>query len=307
MRLTLVVMAAGMGSRYGGLKQIDPVGPNGEIIMDYSVYDAMRAGFDRVVFVIKRENREAFEDAILRYLPKDLEVKIAYQELEDVPDPARIPEGRVKPWGTAHAVRAAREYIDGPFVAINADDYYGPEAFRKVADFLRETGGKPGSYAMVAYPVRNTLTENGSVSRGICTVEDGRLIRVVEHTKIFKDGENAKFTEDGERFEPLSGDAPCSMNFWGFQQDFIDAIEEGFSRFLDEEVPKNPLKAEYYLPTVVTSQIESGKATVSVLSSEDKWFGVTYPEDKRDVVEGIRKLIDLSVYPHSLRGTNMIK
>lgn len=296
----LVVMAAGMGSRYGGMKQIDPVGPNGEIIIDYSLYDADEAGFGKVVFIIKEENRKMFEEALKGHIPSGLETVYAYQKLEDIPENAAIPEGRVKPWGTAHAVYSARNFIDAPFAVINADDYYGKRAFKLMADYLIREDAKDSDYAMVAYELRNTLTENGSVSRGVCEVENGKLKEVVERTKIFADEDSGKYTEDGVNFVKLPKETYVSMNFWGFQPNFIEAVEEEMQDFFVNKVKGDSLKSECYLPSVVMRCLNEGKAEVEVLTTTDRWMGVTYKEDKAHVAEGFKKLIENGIYPKKL-------
>lgn len=300
----LVVMAAGLGSRYGGLKQADPVGPNGEILLDYSVYDAIRAGFEKVIFIIKKEHRALFEEHITKRFPATISVCFAYQELSDIPEGYELPEGRTKPWGTAHAIWSARALIDGPFTAINADDYYGVEAFQKMYQKLCDTEGQLGAYAMVAYPLCNTMTENGSVSRGICEVlPAGSLLRVTERTEIYQNGSDGRYTEDGGvTFTDLSGETLCSMNFWGFQIDFLDAIAREFCLFLDRALVEDPMKGEFYLPSVVTAQLNAGAAQVEVLISRDRWFGVTYAEDKKMVVQGLRALVEQGIYPENLWG-----
>lgn len=327
----LLVMAAGMGSRYGGLKQIDPVGDQGEIILDFSLYDAMLAGFERVVFVIKEENEEDFRKLIDERAGKYLEVNYAFQKMDDIPEGYSIPEGRVKPWGTAHAVYSAREYIDAPFCVINSDDYYGSGAFQSIYEFLEQLPEETDehakeTYAMVAFQLDKTLTENGHVARGVCEVsEDGILDKVTERTKImwrpvsdvakasdelaaagdkteaFDEDRVPAFTEDdGETWTELPNDAPVSMNFWGFSRSFMDAVEAGFPEFMDTKVLADPMKAEYFLPSVVTSQIESGKAEVKVLHSSDKWYGVTYKEDKETVVDALQSMKDKGFYPDKL-------
>ncbi|MBC5581467.1 nucleotidyltransferase [Anaerofilum sp. BX8] len=302
----LVVMAAGMGSRYGGLKQIDPVGPNGEVIIDYSLYDARRAGFEKVVFVIKKEIEADFKEIIGGRAAKYLQVEYAYQQLDDLPGGYAVPEGRVKPWGTAHAVLAARALVDGPFAVINADDYYGREAFEKIYEYLlTHPDGEKYAYAMVGYHLRNTLTENGHVARGVCEVSDrGMLERVTERTKIFKDGADAKYTEDeGATWQPLPGDATVSMNMWGFTASFLKEAGQRFPAFLDGALAGDPQKAEYFLPSVVSALIGEGRAEVKVLTSRDKWYGVTYKEDKPVVVAAVRAMIDAGVYPTRLWGS----
>ena len=404
----LVVMAAGMGSRYGGMKQIDPVGPNGQVIMDYSLYDARRAGFETVIFVIKHEIEDAFKAAIGDRVAKAMKVKYAFQQLEELPAGFAVPEGRVKPWGTCHAVLAAKPLIDGPFAVINADDYYGPEAFQVMYDYLSthadddfyrycmvsyllkntlsengsvargvciknedgtlqsvtertriepcdggahytEDGGEswvdlPGDtpvsmnlwgfgksfldeaeqrfagwltenlpvnplkceyfyrYCMVSYLLKNTLSENGSVARGVCIKnEDGTLQSVTERTRIEPCDGGAHYTEDGgESWVDLPGDTPVSMNLWGFGKSFLDEAEQRFAGWLTENLPVNPLKCEYFLPLVVTELIEENKAKIQVLRSTDKWFGVTYREDKPLVVEAIARKTAEGQYPEKL-------
>jgi len=300
----LVVMAAGMGSRYGGLKQIDPVGSHGQLIIDYSIYDALRAGFETVVFVIKHQIEETFKSAIGDRLSKVIEVKYAYQELDDLPDGYAVPEGRVKPWGTGHAILAARKVVDGPFAVVNADDYYGPEAFRKVYDYLSRTPQDSAVYnfAMVGYLLGNTVTEHGHVARGVCVEDENNFLRsVTERTHIEKDGENARFTEDGGKtWSPLSGSTIVSMNLWGLTTDFIREAEAGFPTFLDQALAENPEKGEYYLPGIVSRLVEEGKAQVKVLRSADKWHGVTYQADKPNVVAAIAEMTANGLYPEAL-------
>ena len=298
----LVVMAAGMGSRYGGLKQIDPVGKNGEIIMDFSIYDAMRAGFSKVIFIIKEERLQDFKevvgDRVSRYIP----VEYAFQKLDDLPEGFSVPEGREKPWGTGHAVLAARDLIDAPFAVINADDFYGGEAFREIGAFLEtaEDGGK-AHWAMVGYQLQNTLTENGHVARGVCVEKDGILETVVERTRIEKRADGPAYTEDGgETWHSLPADATVSMNLWGFTPGFVEDLKCDFRAFLENDVPKNPMKAEYFLPFVVNDQIRAGKADVRVLKSADKWYGVTYKEDKPVVMRALADMMASGVYPDPL-------
>ena len=266
----LVVMAAGMGSRYGGMKQIDPVGPNGQVIVDYSLYDARRAGFETVIFVIKHEIEDAFKAAIGDRVSKAMNVKYAFQQLEELPAGYTVPEGRVKPWGTCHAVLAAKDLIDGPFAVINADDYYGPEAFRVMYDYLStHEDGSYYDYCMVSYLLRNTVSENGSVARGVCvTNPDGTLHSVTERTRIEPYADGVHYTEDGgASWTDLPGDTPVSMNLWGFGKSFLDEAENRFAAWLDANLPTNPLKCEYFLPLVVTELIEEGKAKIQVLRS----------------------------------------
>ncbi len=299
----LVVMAAGMGSRYGGLKQVDPVGPNGQLIIDYSIYDAKRAGFETVVFVIKHQIEDTFKAAIGDRLSKFINVKYAFQEVDDLPAGYAVPECRKKPWGTAHAILAARNVVEGPFAVVNADDYYGPEAFKTVYDYLSAAHADAGVYefAMVGYELGNTVTENGHVARGVCVEDENNfLVSVTERTKILKDGENAKYTEDDETWVPLSGKTIVSMNLWGLTRDFMDEAQARFPAFLDKALAENPEKAEFFLPSVVSQLIAENKARVKVLRSADKWYGVTYQEDKPVVVAAIAEKTASGMYPEKL-------
>ena len=302
----LVVMAAGMGSRYGGLKQLDPVGEHGELIIDYSIYDARRAGFETVVFVIKHAIEETFKAGIGDRLSKVMDVRYAYQELDDLPEGYAVPEGRVKPWGTCHAILAARKVVDGPFAVINSDDYYGPEAFREMYDYLSTHEDRPGcyEYAMVGYLLGNTVTEHGHVARGVCVeTADHFLQSVTEHTHIEKDGDNARSTRDGgETWEQLPGDTIVSMNLWGFTRSFLTEAEERFPAFLDRALKEDPVKGEYFLPSVVSALIGEGKARVKVLRSRDRWYGVTYQEDKPTVVQALAGMTAAGLYPEDLWG-----
>ena len=302
----LVVMAAGMGSRYGGLKQLDPVDDAGHIIIDYSLYDAHRAGFDTVVFVIKPEIEEAFREGIGNRIEKVMEVKYVFQRPDDLPEGYSIPEGRTKPWGTAQAVLAARDVVDGPFAVINADDYYGPEGFQVIFDYLENhpDTDEVYEYAMVGYLLQNTVTENGSVARGVCTeTANGYLHSVVERTKIVKGEMNPKYTEDdGATWHDLSCDDIVSMNLWGFQKSYMREAWAGFPAFLDQAIAENPLKGEYFLPTVVSNLLSQHKARVKVLRSNDKWYGVTYKEDKPTVVAALKKMREKGLYPEKLWG-----
>ena len=299
----LVIMAAGMGSRYGGLKQIDPIDEQGHIIMDFSIFDAKRAGFEKVVFIIKKENEADFKEAIGKRMEAVMDVEYVFQDLHNIPEGFAVPEERVKPWGTAHAILSAIDVVDGPFAVINADDYYGRDAFQKIFDFLstHEDDDKY-RYTMVGYRLENTLTENGHVARGICTLDEkNHLVKVVERTRIEKRGDGAAFTEDdGETWEELPMDAVVSMNMWGFSASFLQEIKKGFAAFLEEGLKKNPLKCEYYLPAVVTRLLEENRATVSVLTSKDKWYGVTYKEDKAVVMAAIQGMKDDGVYPEQV-------
>ena len=295
----LVVMAAGMGSRFGGLKQMTPVDGEGCFIIDYSLYDAYRAGFRRVAFIIKKELEEAFRQTVGHRMERFFEVHYIYQELTRLPEGYAVPEGRQKPWGTAHAVACCRGVVDAPFAAINADDFYGRGAFEAVYRFLKESTDE-NAYCMAGYRLRNTLTENGSVARGVCEVENGLLTGVTERTKIFKRGGNAAFTEDGETFTELSGDALVSMNFWGFTPHFLDVIWERFPAFLDGGLRENPMKCEFYLPTVVNSELQDGRATVCLLPCDEVWHGVTYKEDLESVVSALAALHREGLYPPRL-------
>ena len=300
----LVIMAAGMGSRYGGLKQIDPIGPNGQIILDYSVYDAHRAGFERVVFIIRPELHEAFEQAIGAKARRFMQVDYAYQTLDRLPEGLKAPEGREKPLGTAHAVWCAKVLTEGcPIAVINADDFYGGEAFKKIGAFLRNVkeNGEKAHWAMVGYHLKNTLTENGHVARGVCVEKDGVLDTIVERTHIEKREDGPAYTEDdGATWHALDEDTTVSMNLWGFTPDFVDALKKDFVSFLENDVPKNPLKAEYFLPFVVNDQIRDGKADVTVLKSADKWFGVTYKADKPVVMAALAEMMQNGTYPDPL-------
>ncbi len=302
----LLVMAAGMGSRYGGLKQIDPVGPNGEKIIDYSVYDAKKAGFEKVVFVIKRAIEHDFREAVGRRLESNIEVAYAFQELDMLPPGFAVPPGREKPWGTTHAVLAAKELIHGPFAVINADDYYGPEAYRAIYDYLStpEAPGGKGRYAMVGYQIENTVTKHGTVARGVCQAdENGFLTGIVERLKIGKTADGARYTEDdGQTWTSLPAGTLVSMNFWGFDTGFMQNAAARFAPFLAENLPKNPMKCEYLLPASVDEMIQGGAADVKVLESTDVWHGVTYKEDKPTVQAAIAQKHAQGLYPAPLWG-----
>ncbi len=287
--ITLVVMAAGMGSRFGGLKQIEPIGRNNEAILDFSVYDAIEAGFTKVVFVIKHQIEKDFKEFVGSRIAKKIKVEYVFQETDKLPEGFVCPEDREKPWGTAHAILCCKDVVKEPFAVVNADDYYGRTAFQKIADFLRENTEK---YCMVGFRLVNTLTENGHVSRGVCQIDNQScLTSVTERTKII----DCKYTEDdGNTWVPLSPDTVVSMNLWGFMPDIFGYIEKGFKEFLSEKI--NVPKSEYYLPSVVSSLIESGKKRVEVLIAEDKWYGVTYKEDKQNVVNAIGAMIDAGLY-----------
>lgn len=296
----LVVMAAGMGSRYGGLKQVDPVGSHGEAIMDFSLYDAYHAGFRDVVFVIKRAMEAGFREQVLRRISHRMRAECVFQELEDLPEGYQVPQGREKPWGTGHAVMACRHAVHAPFAVVNADDYYGREAFSQIYRFLADLNceGKP-RFAMVGYRLENALTENGHVARGVCTLSgDGMLQEIQERTYIEKVQGGARFTEDGgQSWHPLDGDCVVSMNLWGFPPSFLHELEKRFQPFLDRALAENPLKAEYFLPGVVDALIREGKAEAQVLHTPDKWYGVTYREDKPAVMEALAAMRAQGLYP----------
>ena len=274
----LVIMAAGMGSRYGGLKQIDPVDGEGHIIMDFSMFDAKRAGFEKVIFIIKKENEADFKEAVGDRMGKYMEVSYAFQELSNIPEGYEVPEGRVKPWGTAHAVLSCIDQIDGPFAVINADDYYGVEAFKLIYDYLStHQDDDKYRYTMVGYHLGNTVTDNGHVARGIAFTED-----------------------DGETWTFVPADTTVSMNMWGFSKSILEEIKKGFPAFLDKGLKENPMKCEYFLPAVVSSLVEEDRASVAVLKSADKWYGVTYKEDKPVVEAAVKRMKEEGVYPTHL-------
>ena len=296
---TLVILAAGMGSRFGGLKQITAVDDHGHAIIDFSLYDAYRAGFRKVGFIIKHEIEEDFKNRVGRRMEKYFDVKYVYQQLDVLPSGYAVPEGRVKPWGTGHAVMCCAGVVDGPFAVINADDFYGPSAYSTLFDFLKEDRAD-NEHAMVAYELRKTVTENGSVARGICSVENGYLTDVVERTHIEKRDDDAAFTEDGVNFVPVSGDVPVSMNFWGFGKSMLRELQDRFPAWLDENLPKNPLKCEYFLPFVANSIIKEGLGSVRILNCRETWHGITYKEDMDSVVNYLAELRRQGVYPEAL-------
>lgn len=301
----LVIMAAGMGSRFGGLKQIEPVSGKDEIILDFSLYDAIRAGFEKAIIIIKKENEEDFRALIDEKAGRHIEIEYAFQDLNDIPDGFEVPEGRVKPWGTAHAVLAAREIIDTPFAVINSDDYYGRDAFKLIYDYLlKAADGEKYDYSMVGYLIENTLTENGHVSRGVCKENsEGYLTNIDERTKIMWRGDKIAFTEDdGETWTEVSKGTTVSMNFWGFTNSMMTEMQERLPSFLEETIRENPMKGEFLLPRVCDALIKEGKAGVKVLKSEDRWYGVTYKEDKESVVEALQRLKDDGIYPQNLWG-----
>ncbi len=285
---TLVVMAAGMGSRFGGLKQMEPITEDGRVLLDFSVYDAKKAGFNKIVFVIKHEIAEDFMRIVGRRIENEIKVEYVYQETDDLPNGYVCPECRTKPWGTAHAILCCKKVVHEPFAVVNADDYYGRTAFEKIYKKLTDD---TDDYCMVGFRLKNTLTENGYVSRGVCSVENGMLTNVTERTKII----DCKYTEDdGQTWTSLLPDAVVSMNLWGFKPDVFEYIEDGFIKFLSENIDKP--KAEYYLPTVVSELIGSGTKRVCILTAEDKWYGVTYKEDKDNVVNAIGDMINMGYY-----------
>lgn len=299
----LVIMAAGMGSRYGGLKQIDPVDEDGHIIMDFSMYDAKRAGFEKAIFIIKEENETDFRKAIGDRVSEYMEVSYAYQKLDNLPAGYQIPEGRVKPWGTAHAVLSCIEQVDGPFAVINADDYYGVEAFRLIYEYLTtHQDDEKYRYTMVGYLLGNTMTDNGYVSRGVCVTNDRReLVSVTERTRIEKRDGGIAFSEDGGgTWTSLPAETVVSLNMWGFTKSILEEIRNGFPAFLEEGLKNNPMKCEYFLPAVVSRLTSEGRASVTVLKSNDKWYGITYKEDKPMVVQAIQKMKEEGIYPQHL-------
>ena len=299
----LVVMAAGMGSRYGGLKQIDPVDKQGHIIMDFSIYDAVNAGFEKVVFIIKKENEADFKAAIGDRLSKVIDVEYVFQDLNNLPEGYGVPEGRVKPWGTGHAILSCIGTVDAPFAVINADDYYGSHAFQMIYDYLTtHEDDEKYRYTIVGYVLENTLTENGHVARGVCvTDENSYLQKINERTHIEKRGAETAYTEDeGKTWTVIPEGSVVSMNMWGFSESILKELKDRFAKFLDENLEANPLKCEYFLPFVVDELLGEGKATVEVLKSLDKWYGVTYKEDKPVVVAAIQALKDSGLYPEKL-------
>ena len=299
----LIIMAAGMGSRYGGLKQIDPVDQDGHIIMDFSIYDAVKAGFEKVIFIIKKENEQDFRETIGDRMAQRIEVEYVFQDIAALPEGFTVPEGRVKPWGTAHAVLSCLSVVDGPFAVINADDYYGQQAFQMIYDYLASHEDTDRyQYTMVGYLLENTLTENGHVARGVCeTNADGKLTEITERVRIEKRADGPAYTEDdGATWTPLAGDTVVSMNMWGFTNSMLPEIRDRFAAFLSENLSKNPQKCEYFLPFVVDELIREDKAEVTVLKSKDRWYGVTYREDKPVVVAAIQSLKDQGLYPQKL-------
>jgi len=302
-KTTLVVMAAGIGSRYGGLKQIDPIGPNGEIIIDYAIYDAVKSGFDKVVFIIRKDIEESFKEKVGRIVEDQVETVYVYQELSKLPEGFSVPEGRTKPWGTAHAVLCAKDVVDGPFAVINADDFYGRSAYKTLCDYLKTARDKDGlyDYCVVGYILNNTLSDHGHVARGVCEVnQDNLLTGIKEILKIKRSGDKVVYAEDDQRWIDIAENSIVSMNMWGFTPGLFSEIEARFTGFLQEKI--NIPKSEYLLPNVVGELIKENKADVKVLPTEEKWFGVTYKEDLGVVQDSIRALINKGLYPEKLWG-----
>lgn len=304
-KTTLVIMAAGIGSRFGGgIKQLTSFGPNGEIIMDYSIYDAIEAGFNKIVFVIRKELEQDFKEIVGKRIEKVVEVEYAFQELRNIPDGVEFPEGRTKPWGTGQAILACKGLVQEPFAVINADDYYGKEAFKLVHDYLanaEEEKKEHFSFCMAGFVLKNTLSDNGGVTRGICLTDENQNLTGVRETKnIVKTPEGAAILLDDGSLEPVNADSLVSMNFWGFTPDFIEELETGFEAFLKELPQENALKAEYLLPTIVDQLLQEKRVDLTVLKSRDKWFGVTYREDVPLVIADFKKLLEDGVYPPKL-------
>lgn len=293
--LTLVILAAGMGSRYGGLKQIDEFGINGEAIIDFSIHDAIEAGFNKLVLIIRKEHEEIFEEVLVSKLRPFIEVEYAFQDVNDIPEGYTVPEGREKPWGTTHALLSAKNHVDTPFMICNADDYYGKTSFVKMAEFLKDV--TPGEASMMGYVLDNTLTDHGTVTRGVCEAVDGYLNKIVE-TDGIKRTDKGVVSGDDERL--LGDGALCSMNFWGFTPEIFDMMASRFIRFLDEDVKENPLKAEALLPNDVGTLIDEGTLKVRILETDEQWFGVTYQDDKPKVLEIFKTFQTTGVYPEKL-------
>lgn len=297
MKKTLVILAAGIGNRYGGAKQITPVGPCGEKIIEFSIYDAYKAGFEKVVFIIRKSLEEDFREVIGDPISKFMEVDYVFQEI----DPEYAEKGRNKPFGTAEAIAICRGHVDGPFAVINADDYYGIHCFGLIGNLLDKMEGE-GEYCMIGYHIENTITDKGYVARGVCRTENGMLVDINERTHIEKRGECAEYTEDGENWVPLPAGTPVSMNFWGFTPDVFDYLDKAMEEFRKNELPENPLKAECYLPNVIGEALEAGKITVKVQECPDKWYGVTYKEDTPELVAALKKFTEEGKYPSPIWG-----
>ena len=298
MKPTLVILAAGMGSRYGGMKQIDAVGSNGEPIIDFSIYDAHEAGFEKVVLIIKKEHEELFRKNLTDKVAQHMEVAFAYQDINDLPEGISVPEGREKPWGTTHALLACRGVVNEPFAILNADDFYGKDAYKVIYKFLTEEVSDD-NYAMVGYKCNNTLTDHGTVTRGVCENENGYLTKIAEVQKIARENGKPVYEENGE-WKPLDEDTLVSMNFWGFTPKIFEDCEEYFAKHIVEGIKVNPMKWEYVIPTTIGELVAEGKCKVKVLSSKDTWFGVTYKEDKPMVMEKIQGYKDAGIYPFDL-------
>lgn len=297
----LVIMAAGMGSRYGGLKQIDPIDEQGHIIIDFSIYDAIRAGFKKIVFIIKHEIEKDFKEVIGNRMSKFVDVEYVFQDLTHLPAGFSIPEGRVKPWGTGHAILSCIGTVDGPFAVINADDCYGADAYKVLYDFLIKENPKETDYAMVGYILENTLTDNGHVARGVCTTENGLLKSIDERIRIEKRPDHTEYTEDdGATWVTIPKGSVVSMNMWGFQPGILKTLNDRFAEFLAKNIEKNPMKCEYLLPSVVGDLLQEGKCKVEVLHSSDRWYGVTYKEDKQMVMDAMKAMKDAGKYPQNL-------
>ena len=295
---TLVILAAGMGSRYGGLKQIDTVGNNGESIIDFSIYDAKEAGFEKVVLIIRKEHEEAFRKCLTDKVSKHMEVEFAYQDMYDIPEGIKVPEGREKPWGTTHALLACRNIVKGPFAICNADDFYGKDAYRVIYNYLKNEISDD-NYGMVGYLCNNTLTDNGTVTRGVCENTDGYLSKIVEVQKIARKDGKPVYEDNGE-WKELDPNTLVSMNFWGFTPKIFEECEVLFKDFIGEAVKENPMKCEHVIPTAIGTLVKENKCKVKMLSSKDEWFGVTYKEDKPSVVAKIQKMKDDCIYPFDL-------
>lgn len=299
---TLVIMAAGMGSRFGGIKQLEPLGPSGEIIIDYSIYDAIEAGFNKVVFIIRKDIEKDFREVVGNHIAEHVQVEYVFQSLDDLPTGYSKPEGRVKPWGTGQAILACKDVVKEPFVVINADDYYGKEGFKKIHSYLKDLENKDSKYdyCMAGFLLGNTLSDNGTVTRGVCkTDKDGMLVTVNETFEIAKKGEKAIGYDENDNEKVMELDTPVSMNMWGFTPEFIDELEANFTNFLDN-IKEGDIKAEYLLPEIVAKMLKENKATVKVLESNDKWYGITYQEDKAKVKEYFKSLVDEGIYPNKL-------
>jgi hypothetical protein len=299
MKPTLFVLAAGMGSRYGGLKQLDGLGPSGETIMDYSIYDAVNAGFGKLVFVIRQSFEEEFREKIVKKYEQKIPVELVFQELDKLPEGFTPPPDRVKPWGTNHALMMGKEVIHEPFAVINADDFYGRESFRMLADFLSQLENSEHKYCMVGYRVGNTLSEGGTVARGICETDaEGNLTGVVERTQVMRVDGKVCYKDENDQWVPIGDHTPVSMNMWGFTPDYFRFSDDYFLQFLKDNAENT--KAEFFIPLLVNHLIESGKVTVQVLDTPSKWFGITYAEDRPDVVAKLRELVESGVYPSPL-------